>query len=147
MGLLILKDGFTLIELMITVGIIGVLAVIALPAYQDYVIKAQISEGLLLAEGIKVDVAAFYAETGDLTLWDPRGSQAFAYSALQGKYVSSATVNFGGNIVVRYGNEVNQKIDGYALSIMPVTEGNNLQWHCMAPGWPLKYVPKGCVKT
>lgn len=140
------NQGFTLIELMITVGIIGILAAIALPAFQDYAIKAQATEGLALAEGLKVEVADYYSLHGDVTTWNPVGN-GYAYSKLTGKYVSSATLNYGGNIVVRYGNAVNSELNGYGLSIMPITTGNNLQWHCMAPGWKKKYVPNGCVAT
>lgn len=140
------NQGFTLIELMITVGIIGILAAIALPAFQDYTIKAQATEGLALAEGLKVEVADYYSLHGDVTTWNPVGN-GYAYSKLTGKYVSIATLNYGGNIVVRYGNAVYSELNGYGLSIMPITTGNNLQWHCMAPGWKKKYVPNGCVAT
>lgn len=139
------NKAFTLIELMITVAIVGVLAAIALPAYQNYTIKAQVSEGLLLAEGLKVEAALYYSQTGDFEGWDPFNT--LPYSKLSGRYASLATVNTGGNIVVRYGNEANKRIQGYALSIMPVDTGANLNWRCMAPGWPKEIIPNGCVRT
>lgn len=139
------KQGFTLIELMITVAIVGVLAAVALPAYQDYTIKAQVSEGLLLAEGLKIEAATHWAESGSFVGWDPFST--FSYSKLSGRYASLATVNYGGNIVIRYGNQANEKISGYALSIMPDASGNNLKWTCTAPGWKKEYTPAMCTPT
>ena len=63
-----MQKGFTLIELMIVVAIIGILAAIAIPAYQDYTIRAQVSEGLTLSSDIKAGVAEFMAQTGDWPL-------------------------------------------------------------------------------
>src|SRR6267154_3710456 len=59
-----MQKGFTLIELMIVVAIIGILAAIAIPAYQDYTIRAQVTEGLNLADAVKVAVADFYTQNG-----------------------------------------------------------------------------------
>lgn len=139
------NQGFTLIELMITVGIIGVLAAVALPAYQDYTIKAQATEGIALFNGLKVEAALYFSHNGTLAGWDPQNS--FAYSKLQGSYVSSATINTSGNLVIRFGNRANEKIANFGLSFMPVDSGNNLNWRCMAPGWKKNYVPNGCVAT
>lgn len=137
------QKGFSLIELMITVAIVGVLSAVALPAYQDYTIRAQVSEGLLLFEGLKIDAAAYWAQNGSFVGWDPYNT--FDYSKLSGRYASLATVNYGGNIVIRYGNQANKKITGNALSFMPDESGNNLKWTCTAPSWPKQYAPRMCV--
>src|SRR5882724_12787447 len=83
------QKGFTLIELMIVVAIIGILAAIAIPAYQDYTIRSQVTEGLSLASAVKAGVAEFYANYGS---W-PADLTALGYTSNpSGKYVTSVTV-------------------------------------------------------
>src|ERR1700749_1206758 len=98
-----LSRGFTLIELMIVIAIIGILAAIAIPAYQNYTIRAQVTEGLTLADGFKTAVAESYANTGN---WpDITGLPGLVAST--GKYETSVTVNAGGVIEATYGNQAN----------------------------------------
>ncbi|ENW5696136.1 pilin [Neisseria gonorrhoeae] len=89
-----LQKGFTLIELMIVIAIVGILAAVALPAYQDYTARAQVSEAILLAEGQKSAVTEYYLNHGE---WPANNGDAGVASAseIKGKYVESVTVEKG----------------------------------------------------
>ncbi|HFA2150675.1 TPA: pilin, partial [Neisseria gonorrhoeae] len=89
-----LQKGFTLIELMIVIAIVGILAAVALPAYQDYTARAQVSEAILLAEGQKSAVTEYYLNNG---IWPSDNSAAgvASSSSIKGKYVKSVTVAKG----------------------------------------------------
>ena len=83
------QSGFTLIELMIVVAIIGILAAIALPAYQDYTARSQVSEAMSLASGLKIQVADIYADEGALTNADSGVGGIPAAADVTGKYVNT----------------------------------------------------------
>ncbi|HFA1245666.1 TPA: pilin, partial [Neisseria gonorrhoeae] len=89
-----LQKGFTLIELMIVIAIVGILAAVALPAYQDYTARAQVSEAILLAEGQKSAVTEYYLNNG---IWPKDNASAGVASAseIKGKYVQKVEVNNG----------------------------------------------------
>src|SRR5579871_1739434 len=122
------QKGFTLIELMIVIAIIGILAAIAIPAYQNYTIRAQVTEGLTLADGWKTAIAEYYANTGN---W-PTQANLNGTQPTVGKYESSVTVTTGGVITITYGGtQVNQKINGNVLNLVPYTNTNSdVLWQC-----------------
>jgi type IV pilus assembly protein PilA len=124
------QKGFTLIELMIVVAIIGILAAIAIPAYQDYTIRAQVSEGLTLSADIKAGVAEFLAQTGDwpADLLDVGlGSDPAAKDA---RYVQQINV-VAGTIQITYGRDANNQIVGDRLDVQPMVNLNgDVVWVC-----------------
>ncbi len=127
-----IQKGFTLIELMIVVAIIGILAAIAIPAYQDYTIRAQVSEGLSLASDIKAGVAEYMAQTGDwpLDLVEAGMGSTAVLSDKSGRYVDSLEVA-NGTITITYGKDANTKIQDLVLAIQPlVNENGDVVWMC-----------------
>ncbi len=137
------QKGFTLIELMIVVAIIGILAAVALPAYQDYTIRAQASEGLSLASGLKIQVADVYAEKGTLTGIASGSNGIPAAADVKGKYVTQVAVA-NGVITATYGGSANAKLTG-TLAVTPVDNGGSLSWTCSySVAADYKYVPEAC---
>jgi type IV pilus assembly protein PilA len=121
------QKGFTLIELMIVIAIIGILAAIAIPAYQNYTIRAQVTEGLTLSDGWKTAIAEYYANTGN---WPAQGNLTGTTVSV-GKYENGVTVLTGGVIQITYGGAANSKISGCLLSLLPYTNTNNdVLWRC-----------------
>ena len=128
------QKGFTLIELMIVIAIIGILAAIAIPAYQNYTIRSQVTEGLSLADGWKTSISEYYAQNGAMAtgFTATGGGTNIVAAATQGKYVGSISVVAGGEIVITYsGSQVNAKISGSALTLNPGLDTNNdVVWVC-----------------
>ena len=141
------QQGFTLIELMIVVAIIGILAAIAIPAYQDYTIRAQVSEGLNLGGGSKTAVTEYYQDTGVFPTTNLLAGLEVP-TAITGKYVASVTVGALGVITVLYGNSANANIQGDTLTLTPFDNLGSVSWTCAdGGGLANKWLPAACRTT
>jgi type IV pilus assembly protein PilA len=157
-----IQKGFTLIELMIVVAIIGILAAIAIPAYQDYTIRAQVTEGLNLASDLKAGVGEVFAQTGTFVGVNLAAIGISGPSTdKSGKYVTGIDV-VDGIITITYGGaQANSKIDTLTLALAPASNRNgDIVWVCgerappsgvsggtgaaTATTLPGKYMPANC---
>ncbi|HEZ5290367.1 TPA: pilin [Neisseria meningitidis] len=127
-----LQKGFTLIELMIVIAIVGILAAVALPAYQDYTARAQVSEAILLAEGQKSAVTEYYLNHGK---WPGDNSDAGVASAsdIKGKYVEKVEVANGVITAEMKSSGVNKEIQGKKLSLWAKRQAGSVKWFCGQP--------------
>lgn len=139
-----MQKGFTLIELMIVVAIIGILAAIALPAYQDYTARSQMSEAMTLASGAKGSVTEFYSDRGD---W-PTGNESAGLADatdITGKYVDEVEVSDGVITATMKTSGVAAGISGAELILSPITHSGSIEWKCKRDsGTEAKYYPAAC---
>jgi type IV pilus assembly protein PilA len=138
--------GFTLIELMIVVAIIAILAAVAIPAYQNYLIRAQVAEGMVLAGGPKTAIWDFYSDTGRFPTSN-RSAGLTSATSIVGRYVEQVTIA-GGKITATFGNDANAAIKAAGrdtLVLSPWTQGGgSILWTCTASTVDPKYLPSSC---
>ncbi|HUL96563.1 MAG TPA: pilin [Usitatibacter sp.] len=143
------ERGFTLIELMIVIAIIGILSTLAAPSFQDRAIRSQVAEGLLLGDFAKQSVAAYYAHNHRMPA-DNAAAGLPPSGAIVGNYVSDVLVR-GGAIVITFGNRVNANAAGKKLTLRPATvEGYPsvpLAWVCGNASTPGKMKVAGENET
>ncbi|HGO8491405.1 TPA: pilin, partial [Neisseria meningitidis] len=127
-----LQKGFTLIELMIVIAIVGILAAVALPAYQDYTARAQVSEAILLAEGQKSAVTEYYLNHG---IWPANNNSAGVASStdIKGKYVQKVEVKNGVVTATMASSNVNNEIKDKKLSLWAKRQDGSVKWFCGQP--------------
>ena len=134
------QQGFTLIELMIVVAIIGILAAVAIPAYQDYTIRARVTEGLSLASGAKTAVAEYYSTNGTLPADNPTAGMAAAKSISGNSVRQVEFKNKEIEVTFSGGKEINSKL----LFLKPDTTGGKIVWDCKGGNLEGKYRPSSC---
>jgi type IV pilus assembly protein PilA len=137
------QKGFTLIELMIVVAIIGILAAVAIPAYQDYIARAQVSEAVSLTAGGKTPMAEFYADKG---VWPSTADVVMGN--LSGKYVSNITITAGMNVSTALTLQAKMKGTGVNSAIvdktLEVSSTDGKVWNCSGGDISSKYRPAAC---
>ena len=157
------QKGFTLIELMIVVAIIGILAAVAIPQYQNYVARAQVAEGLSMASSIKTAISEYFSINGKY----PAGEQPDIHAALgidpnnfnlTGSYVRAITVKKEGKFEIYFSDTASAPIRKKAFYMIPQNEGGSISWRCdctstgstdctSSVGRPMqkKYLPSSCL--
>ncbi|MBH6475080.1 pilin [Neisseria meningitidis] len=128
-----LQKGFTLIELMIVIAIVGILAAVALPAYQDYTARAQVSEAILLAEGQKSAVTEYYLNHGTWPSNNTSAGVASTATDIKGKYVEKVEVANGVITAEMKSSGVNKEIQGKKLSLWAKRQDGSVKWFCGQP--------------
>ena len=134
------QSGFTLIELMVVVAIIGVLATIATPQYGNYVARAQVSEGFACAGPQKLAVAEYYQMNGSF----PADNKEASADSCSGEFTESVSIGEEGVLTVTMGTETSGAIAGKTFSLSPAANGGSISWDCEAITIEERYLPSLC---
>lgn len=138
-----MQRGFTLIEMMIVVAIIGILAALAVPMYLDYAVRTQVGHGINLAAGAKAAVTEYYQDQGVYPA-DNATAGIAAPATITGKYVTQVEV-VNGQIRVTFGNDVNTKILNAVLIFTPTDNDGSVSWDCTGDATLVdKWLPSAC---
>jgi type IV pilus assembly protein PilA len=132
------QKGFTLIELMIVIAIIGILAAIAIPAYNDYTARAQVSEAVKLMNGLKTPLAEYFHDKGTL----PSSLASLGNVVTQGRYVGGIAISGTTITATMKSSQVNSKVAGRTVTLSFNTTSN--QWTCSAGTMNTEHVPGAC---
>jgi type IV pilus assembly protein PilA len=136
------QEAFTLVEIMIVIAIIGILSMIAIPAYKDFTVRSKISEGLSLAAGAKTSVIEYYQTQGN---WPISNANAGLPSAdhIKGEFVKSVAIE-GNKVVVTFGSGAGEGLSQRNLIMTAVDNSGSISWTCHADKIENRFLPPNC---